>query len=728
MALMGIPQMTNYFLPSRFSQTQPAARNQWGGPIDVAKLMPGCHNLDLMMLQVERFMRADAALSAWAEDAKRCVEFLENKQWSAKEIAEAEAEDRPLISLNKIAPLVRLVLGYHRNNRVDLKYLPTSDANSSEAVADVLTKLVKQVSVNSQEPYVDTEVFFDGIVTGRGYYDARLDHEKNDFGEIKIGAKDPFTIRPDADADQYDSRTWGHVFEARWANLDEIEFHFGRNVAALIQPLVASSGYRGGVPSDILESVEEITPWRSFGGQQGGPWGSSAWSVESYIANSVDPYRKNIRIIDGQHYVRVMQRNIVDLETGDRQPIPTHFTVDQVQKIMSWCAEQYWMKGKECPLRVEWRPTRRPRWTTMIGDIIVYDQWSPYENLTIVPFFPYWRRGQTRGMINDLIDPQREVNKRRSSQVDILTRVAHSGWMWHENSMREEEKEKIESHGGAPGINIEWRGSSEMKPERLEPGSMPTGIEKLEEKATLDLKEIAGINDSALGQVDRVQSGRAIEARQKQSVLGIETYMDNMRRTKQLLGWKKLELIQNHYTEPRMYRILGEAGTWSWIGINQRQATGEILNNVNAGRYDVVVDESPLSATWMNAQFEEILALVEKGVLPIPMVQDIIVNLSSIPQKELVKQRMSAYLKAMGMLTADEMMVAQAVAEQTGVPINQALIPPPDMFGQPKGSSSVGGKKDGEGGSVAGGGAGGAPGGASQAKQNSASQGSGPPA
>ena len=647
-------------------------------------LIPRCHTTETMLLMVERFMRADAAMSSWATDAKRCVEFLEGKQWSAEELRKAADEDRPTLTLNKIAPLIRLVLGYHRNNRVDAKFLPTQDSSSSEAVGTVLTKVAKQISGSSSEPYVDTEVFLDGLTTGRGYYDWRLGFERNDFGEIYTRAKDPFCIRPDPDADTYDpddpfSVGWGFVFDSRWASVDEIEFHFGRNVSTLIEPLVRSSSYKGGVPSSVMDVIYEITPWRTFAGQQDGVWNNNAWSVESYIANSVDPMRKNIRLVECQHKLRVMQRSIVDLETGDREPIPENFTPEQVMKIIAWAGEQYMARGQANPLRVEWRPRLRVRWTAMVGDIVVYDNWSPYESFTVVPFFPYWRRGKTRGAIDDLIDPQREINKRRSSQIDILTRIAHSGWMWHKDGLDEPEKEKIEVHGGAAGINLEWKGSPEMQPKRIEPGQMPAAIKELEASATLDLKEIAGINDSALGQVDRVQSGRAIEARQRQSILGIESYMDNMRRTKLLCGRKKLELIQNHYTEARIFRIQGDDGQWSNLGINVRAATGQILNDVTVGRYDVVVDETSLSATWLNAQFEELMALVEKGVLPVPMVQDILVDLSSAPQKELIKVRLNSYMQAMGMITPDQL--AQALA--TGQPI-AAQLPPPGGLGVPQ--------------------------------------------
>lgn len=726
---MAIPAVSSFFLPQSFSanpNSQPfaiAGGNQRFSTPMVANqglLMPKVHNQDLLMLMVERFMRADAALTTWATDAKRCIDFLEGKQWSAEELASAEADGRPTLTLNKLAPLVRLALGYHRQNRTNTKYVPTDDGASSEIIAQTMTKVLMLISKMSEEEYIDAEVFLDGIATGRGYYDWRLSFEKNDFGDMFCRAKDPFTIRPDADADTYDPDDqfgigWGHVFESRWASIDEIEFNYGQSVSNLIQPLIRSSGYRGGIPSDMLDSLSEIAPWRTFGGQQNSPWMSNAWSVESYISNAIDPYRKNVRLIECQHKIRVMQRNIVDLDTGDREPIPTNFTPDQVQKIMMWAAEQYGMRGKQSPLRVEWRPTKRVRWTTMIADIIVYDAWSPYESYTIVPYFPYFRRGQSRGMIHDLIDPQREINKRRSSEIDILERVAHSGWMWHKDGLDEAEKEKIEAHGGAAGINIEYKGDPQMKPERIEPGKMPSAIKDLEQSATLDLKEIAGINDSALGQVDRVQSGRAIEARQRQSVLGLEMYMDNTRRTKRMNGRKKAELLQNHYTEPRMYRMQGNGSSYEMLGINQRLATGEILNNVTLGRYSVEIDESPLSATWLNAQFEEIMTLVEKGVLPIPMVQDIIVDVSSLPQKELIKLRLDAYLRAQGLMTGDDL----AKAAAAGVPIDASQIPPPAAPGGAPGGAAA---APGEGPPVAG--AGGPPGGAPNVpQQNSAAQG-----
>lgn len=680
--------MNGLIIPSRqgFAPPVPGVATDpvWGqnptwGPAMTAAGMPAAHSNDLLLLMVERYQRADDALSGWANTAKRCFDYVEGKQWTAEQIRAAIEEDRPTLTLNKLGSLVRLVVGYHRNNRVDTRYLPTDDSASDESVADVLTKAAKQVASNCDEHYVDAEVFLDGIVGGRGFYDWRLNFDRNDLGEITASARDPFSIRPDPDSDSYDPDKWGHVFEARWVNIDEIEYTYGKPVSSLVEPLVRSSGYRGGVPSDLLDHMGEITPWRTFGGHQSDSLGFSGMAIESYIANVTDPYRKNVRLVECQHRIRTMQPHFVDLETGDKVAIPANFTPDQVMRMLQWCAEQYARKGQACPLRVQIRPTKRVRWTTIVGDIIVYDDWSPYRSFTQVPFFPYFRRGKTRGMVEDGLDPQDEINKRASSEIDIITRTAFSGWMWHKNALDESEKEKIENFGAAPGINIEWQGDATGKPEQLKPPVAPTAMERLEQKNTGNMKEIIGINDSALGQLDRAQSGRAIEARQRQSVLGIEMYMDNMRRSKRMNGRKKLEMIQAHYTEHRLIRLQDISGTWNSIGINVREASGRVINDVTIGRYDTAIDETSLSATFLNAQFEELMDLVEKGILPIPLIQDVAIDLSNAPQKTLIKARLAVYMRAQGLLTPDDL--AAALKQNQLVLPNQ--IPAPQPHGVP---------------------------------------------
>lgn len=609
-------------------------------------------NVNLVMLAGDRYVRASAAMEEWAATAKKAIDYLEGRQWTAEELAKAEQEGRPALTYNKMAPLARLVLGYFTNNRIDPKFIPDDTGVATEAVASGITKLCKRISENNQEPYIDSEITLDGLATGRGFYDHRLSFEENILGEIKVSSRDPFTIKLDPDGEHYNlNESCVFVQEDRMVGVDEIELVYGKGAAALVWPLVYRSGYAGMPTSLIQYAMETITPWRTFGGQYA-ETANGYMAIESYLMNCFDRARKSVRLVDMQHKVKLWRRYLVDMETGDKQAVPDSMDDTKLKNIMAWSQEQFARKGKASPLRVIKQLGYRMRWTTLVGDIVVYDQWSPYETFTITGYFPYFRRGKTRGMLEDLIDPQDDINKHRSANTDIVMRAAHSGWKYHETSLTPEEQDRLERYGAAPGFNMKWKG--QVEPKKIETSAPPMAFERLEQRGADDLKEISGINNELLGMDDTVKSGRAIEARQRQGVMAVQIYMDNNKRTKELCARKKIEIIQSKYTEQRVYRIIGDQGKPDLITLNQRMASGEIVNNVAIGKYKVQIDETPLSASFAAAQFDEAMELVEKGVIPKEIMQDVIIDASSMPHKDAIKKRAQMLQKAMGLPTIDE--------------------------------------------------------------------------
>jgi len=293
-----------------------------------------------------------------------------------------------------------------------------------------------------------------------------------------------------------------------------------------------------------------------------------------------------------------------------------------------------------------------------------------------LPYFPWFRRGKTRGMGEDLIDPQKEINKRGSAEVDIITRTAHAGWLYHRAGLSEEMKQRLEQHGAETGLNLEWTGDAHQKPEKIQPGVPPTAMEKLDQKNTDRLMEISGINESALGDLDRVQSGVAVEARQRQAVLAIQCYMDNKTRTKELGGVKLIEMFQNHYTEERLIRNIDDDGQITFEKLNEILATGQIKNDITLGKYVVNIDETPLAASHMRAQTEELKEMIEAGIIPIPAVQDVAIKSSSIPQKETVLRRVQALQAAAGIPMGDELLTAGGAAQATAAMATGAMPMP----------------------------------------------------
>lgn len=592
----------------------------------------------------DRFLRAAEAQEDWATRAKECIDFLEGRQWSEADKAKLEAEGRPALVFNMLAPLFRLVTGYHRNNQTDVSYLPSFDGSGIESVAEVLSKTYKALSEGTGLEFTDQEVFTDGISTGRGFYDFRLSFDDNDLGEICGSAVDPHSVYLDPDGNTYDlNKSCAYVMTSRWVSLDQVEFSFGNEAANMVGSIVRGNAMTE-FPTNFFAHIAETRPLHTFGNREDGDY---SYLQERWI-DFIDTARKNIRLVESQYQVMQRRRMFIDLETGDRKAVPDHWDEQKIAKVMHH-AERL---GN--PLHVAWRMDKRIRWTTMIGDLIIYDNWSPYDTYTLVPFFPYFRRGQTRGMLDDLLDPQREKNKRRSAEIDIVGRTANTGWLYHENSLSPEEEANLRQLGSSPGVQIKWKGDGNQKPEKISPSPPPTAMERLEQKAEDDIRKLSGINEATLGELDRVQSGRAIEARQRQAVLGLQTYMDNFRRTTHMKGGKILNMMQRHYTEQRIFRYTGEDGKQAQVIINQsvqhpdQPTVVDRINDVTLGKYGVRVDETPMSASFRNAQFEEALLILEKMAPALGAnilgLADILIDMSSLPRKEEFKSRVQMML------------------------------------------------------------------------------------
>jgi hypothetical protein len=296
----------------------------------------------------------------------------------------------------------------------------------SDKVAEALTGLEKTIAAASRLEFVDTEVFLDGLICGRAFYDTRLDWEENDLGDCRTKAVDPFTVYPDPDADTYDlNESAAFMQTSKFVSLDEIEAALGRDVADLIRPFTL--GQTPLAPISSLVVNDEITPRRFFGEREDllTDWWDNFYSL---MGDFVDRHRKTIRIIETQYKMRELRNVIIDLETGDKKVLPQDWAREKIEKALLYC------EMVQNPCVVQRRMVERIHWTTMAGDLILYDAPSPYDAYTQTPYFPYFRRGMTRGMVEDLVDPQKEKNKRRSAEVEIISKTANGGWMFHETT------------------------------------------------------------------------------------------------------------------------------------------------------------------------------------------------------------------------------------------------------------------------------------------------------
>ena len=568
--------------------------------------------------------------------AQQCDAFYRGHQWDAADMATLDDQGRPALTINTILPTINAVLGEQTTRRMDIAFKPRG--RGQQEIADVLTKLFMQISDNNKLDWIESQVFADGLIQDRGWFDVRIDFDDHIQGEVRVTPKDPLDILIDPDAKEYDPRTWNEIFESRWMTLDEIEEQYGQDKADKLRITVEQGSQLG---TDSVEYEEQR-------------YGDTAASVEYNQGNTTNPEENRqlraIRVIERQYYKLKECMFYVDSVTGDMREIPYNWSKKKRESF----ADQF-------GLEILTKFIKKVRWTTTADLVVLHDEWSPYDTFTLVPYFPYWRRGRPFGMVRNLISPQEQLNKISSQELHIVNTTANSGWVVETGSLNGMTADDLEEHGAETGLVLEFnRGST--PPSKIPPNQIPTGLDRISQKAAINIKQISGISDAMLGTDSPEVSGVAIQAKQNRGAMMIQVPLDNLTKTRQYLAEKVLNLVQAYYTEERLIQITDETDPLKRrmpMKVNEITPEGMIINDLTLGEYDVIVGTAPARDNFEEIQFAEAIQLRQVGV-PIP--DDLIVEYSHLARKGEIAQRIRE-MQGMNPPSEQEAQIMQFQAE-----------------------------------------------------------------
>lgn len=572
----------------------------------------------------------------YVELAKKCNRFYigGGEQWDSEDRARLEADGRPALEINMILSTVNTILGEQQTQRADIIFKPRKNAN--QETADALTALVMQIQDNNKYEYVESQVFSDGIIQDRGYFDIRMDFSDHIQGEVRITAKDPVNILLDPNANEYDPSTWNEVTESKWMSVDEIESLYGKKAADKIKDFVSANG-RAEYGSDSIRFDQD-----NFGDDD---------SV-SYPTEDEQDYRRirRVRVIERQWKKLAMVRYFVDNETGDMRQVPDDMDEERMQMLMGIAN-----------LSVIRRMTQRIRWTVSTDGVLIHDEWSPYNNFTIVPYFPYFRRGKPFGVVRNLISPQEQLNKIESQELHIINTTANSGWVVEAGSLVNMTEEELEERGAETGLVLTYAPGKEP-PAKIKANSIPTGIDRVAGKAADSIRTISGVYGAMVGEVNPEVSGVAMKLGAARGSMQLQVPLDNLTKTRRIVAQRVLELVQQYYTETRVFQVIDyndPAMGQKEVVVNQPTVAGTIINDITMGEYNVIIANAPARDSMMETQFAEAIQLREAGV-QIP--DDVVIENSHLNRKMEIAERVRQ-LMGMGTPTPEQQQEAMMMKQ-----------------------------------------------------------------
>jgi hypothetical protein len=175
-----------------------------------------------------------------------------------------------------------------------------------------------------------------------------------------------------------------------------------------------------------------------------------------------------------------------------------------------------------------------------------------------------------------------------------------------------------------------------------------------------DIKGVTGIYDASLGAKSNETSGIAIQSRQRQGEIAVYNYGDNLakaiRRTWEIL----VDLIPRVYDTPRSLRILGTDGAEDFVQINSPDpVTGQVLNDLSVGKYDVNVTIGPSFTSQRQEAAEVYMGLSQGNPQIMGVAGDLIFKSLDLPFADDIASRLQLMLPPP---------IQQAIAQGKSVP------------------------------------------------------------
>ncbi len=545
--------------------------------------------------------------SHWMDAAEESARFYTGSfgtgQWEEADLQTLRAEGRPPLQLNIILPKVNLVTGVERQGRSSWKARPIESDDENEAM--LTTALLYHLDRNRKLQSLFSRVFKDGVITGRGWIDICVEPGKYYDGELTIKRESWANVHIDPECRTPDTKDWNYLARTKYLTLNQLR-----------------SMYPDAVGD--MENIESFLDVPYEAGEEIGSYYRNAEPINP--AYHLDPVHRKVRVLEMWNREYEKEHFIINKATA--RISPTGFASkrsaeNQIKEL------QEMEEAANMPMKTEFgvisRVVPKTYVTLSAGMRILQEKKNnPYmhNEFPLVPYFYHFEDMgdyiETFGIVENMKDPQREKDKRRSQMLDIINRSPRGGGVFAGNKVSQEEMNEASTTGrwiGIPGFK--GRITDFMQQWSNSHLSIVGSIAAMEQKAEFDAKEISGATDPMMGiATSTKESGIAAQTRIRQGMMTLQEQMENLDMTKTTVLMQALKNMQQFYTPDKIKRIIG-AETEKAQSPEELEVINETINrfltNFEKFEFDIVLDKGENSPTMKAAKAQQVGELVRNG-------------------------------------------------------------------------------------------------------------------
>jgi len=558
---------------------------------------------DFMKLAMARFKLASEAESEMRAAALEDMKFRIGQQWPQEIQTLRQTQGRPCLTINRIPQFVRQITNEQRAQRPSITINPIGSGADIET-AEVLQGICRHIEVNSNAETAYDTAFEQMVTCGFGYYrllTAFAGDEGFDQEILVQWVQNQFSVYLDPAATQPDRS------DARYA---------------FIVSDVPVEEYPGLYPDSKLASAENMTG-----------------------VGDAPPGWINSR------FVRVAEYFWVEETPG----IAVHL-LDNGETVEGEAPE-----GAK-PRSTRKRPVRKVRWAVINAIEKLEENDWPGRYIPIIPVLGddliVDGKRFTAGIVRDAKDPQRMYNYWSTSGTETIALAPKAPYIAAAGQIENFETIWQAANQSAVSVlpynPVGVNGQVLPPPQRQQYEPPIQSITNMLAHADNDLKSTTGIYDASLGAPGPEQSGKAVLARQGQSLTANLNWSDNLARSIKFGGRQMIDLIPKVYDAPRVQRIIKPDGSSKLVGVyNSKNGAppddGELagvskIYDLGVGRYDVSVTVGPSYQSKRQEAAAAQIELLKVNPTVFPLIGDLVVGNMDWPGAQEIAKRLKTML------------------------------------------------------------------------------------
>lgn len=476
------------------------------------------------------------------------LKFAAGDQWPVEIQNSRNLESRPCLTINKIDAYVRQVTNQQRQQRPRIKVHPVNNEGDLK-IAEVIEGITRHIEVNSNADTAYDTAFEYAVKMGWGYWRVTTNYISEDSFDQEIYIEpvdDPFSV----------------YFDPNSVSPDGADAE-----RCLITSVMSKAAFRQAYP----------------GADDGANF--SARATGDSDAEWVT--KEDIRLAEYWHIERV-KATLVLLSDG------TKVYEDELPSAEMLDASGITIMDKRPSYR------KKVKWCKLTAMEVLEEREWPGKYIPIIPCYGAQvvveGKRKKYGLVRFAKDPQRMFNFWRTALTESIALAPKPKWLIAEGQDEGHESEwALANLKSTPVLRYKQKdieGVPAPVPTRIQPEPPPDGIMVASSAIADDLKTVLGIFDPSQALPGNL-SGKALQGQQQQVDLSNFHFYDNMTRSIKQTGKIILDLVPKIYDTKRVLRIIGVDGKPDMVTINEVEATGEVLNDVTVGLYDVVMDTGP---------------------------------------------------------------------------------------------------------------------------------------